>query len=168
MRAFLVLAIMVVVAASPVAATTPEQAVLWEALAGALGSAVGWFGGFLVGRTLATALGFESQPVAKDLVTLSCVVITVTGGATLGVIGAGSWLGIDGNALACVGGALIGMPVGMVVEPLLGQLLSASLPQGSELFQVLGPVVEGIGFACMVVLPAIGATVGFNIGARER
>ena len=167
MKGFLVLAILVAVV-SPVWASTPEEAVPWELLAGGVGSAIGWAGGFLAGRALAGGLGLESQPDQKDLVTLASVAIAVTAGTSLAVIGVGSWLGVDGNNLACVGGTLLGMVAGMIVEPLLGRLLRALLPAGAPSLEAVGRVVEGIGFASMVLMPAIGATVSFNIGATER
>ena len=167
MKGLLALAIMVVVAL-PVWATTPAEAVPWELLAGGVGSAIGWAAGFFAGRALAAGLGLESQPVQKDLLTLASVAIAVTAGTSLGVIGTGSWLGVDGNDLACVGGTLLGILGGMVVEPLLGGLLRVLLPDGSQSLETVSRVVEGIGFACMVLVPAVGATVGFNIGAAER
>ncbi len=168
MKRFLVLVITVALVGLPVWAATPEKAVPWELLAGAVGSAVGWAGGFFGGRALAAGLGLESQPDQKDLLTLSSLAIAVTAATSLGVIGAGSLLDVNGNGLACVGGTLLGMVAGMVVEPLLGRLVSALLPQGSPSFEAVSRVVEAIGFASMVLVPAIGATVGFNIGATER
>ena len=168
MKGYLALAIIVVVVGLPVSAATPEKAVPWELLAGGVGSAIGWAGGFFAGRALAAGLGVESQPDQKDLVTLASVAIAVTAGTSLAVIGVGYWLGVDGNGLACVGGTLLGILGGMVVEPLLGGLLRVLLPEGSPSLEAVGRVVEGIGFACMVLVPAIGAPVGFNIGPAER
>jgi len=82
MKGLLALAIMVVVAL-PVWATTPAEAVPWELLAGGVGSAIGWAGGFFAGRALAAGLGLESQPVQKDLLTLASVAIAVTAGTSL-------------------------------------------------------------------------------------
>jgi len=55
----------------------------------------------------------------------------------------------------------------MAVEPLPVFVLS-QVAGGTDLFRTLGPVVETLGFVSVAVLPAVGATVCFNYGARSR
>lgn len=168
MKKAMTLAVAIMVGLAPGTAVTSAQAIRLELLAGALGSAVGWVGGFFLGRTLATAVGFESQPVQKDLVTVATLLVAVTGGTSLGVIGAGWSQGVDGNELACVGGTLLGMVVGMAVEPMLGRVVWALVPHGSGPSEAISTVIEVLGVASMVLVPAISATIGFNIGATDR
>jgi hypothetical protein len=168
MKGGLATVMLVVLVGLPAVAAPPRDAVPGEMFAGTLGSLVGLAGGFLGGRALAVALGFDSQPGPKDLVTVTCVALGVTAGASLGVTGVGSTLGVDGNALGCAGGAFLGLVAGMAVEPLLGLLFSPGREAGSALLETLGPVVEAVGFLSAVVLPAVGATVGFNLGATAR
>jgi len=166
MKAGLALVVVLLLAALPVAAGQPQDAVPGELLAGTLGSLAGLTAGYFGGRALGAALGLESQLDSRDPVTVACVVLGVTSGASLGVAAAGSALGVEGNALACAGGAFLGLVAGMAVEPLLGLLLPRGPQTSPDLLEILGTVVEAVGFVAATVLPAVGATVGFNLGAR--
>ena len=165
-KVFVLLAVIVGAAVSLVTAASPSEAVPLELLGGALGSAVGWAGGFFIARTMATAWDLHS-PDQRDILRLASLAVAVPAGASLSVLAVGSWQGVDGNGLLCAGGALLGMVVGMAVEPVLGWLVSALSPSGTAPSGVLGTALEAVGFAAMVVAPAIGATVGFNVEARE-
>jgi hypothetical protein len=158
-KGFLVSTLLVVVAAAPAVAAAPQEAIPWELLAGSLGSFTGVVVGGSVGRVLLGALGIapavESQ--LRFPVMIGIVVGGITAGASVGVIAVGSWLGVDGNVSACFVGAFLGALAGMLTEPLL---------YASGLFESMGPVAEALGILSAAVSPAIGATIGFNMGAR--
>lgn len=155
-------------AALVICKATPADAVPYQLLGGVLGSAVGWATGLFTGRAVAAAFGAESQAVVKDLITLATLSITVTGGTCLGVMGASSLRGVVGDGLACAGGAILGMIVGMAVEPIVSSITRALLPDHSPPPQTLTTLVEVVGFAALVLTPSIGGTIGFNFGVSER
>jgi predicted Na+-dependent transporter len=74
------------------------------------------------------------------------------------VIGAGALFGIAGNVPACIGGALVGGLVGLFAEPILYSL---------GLFELNDPFVEAVGMLAVALVPAVGATVGFNWGTAD-
>jgi len=164
----IVLALVLVVVGASVSDAAGIPASTVEFLAGGLGSAVGWAGGFFLGRSLASAWDLQAQPDQKDLVTVSTLAITVTLGTTLGVWMAASAYSIDGSEVLAAGGALLGMIAGMAVEPILAIGLSSILPEGAMSSPALGSAVEVVGAASMVLLPALLSTIGFNLSARDR
>jgi hypothetical protein len=163
-----VLALVMAAVTFPAYAADPSVGVVREFLAGSLGSAVAWAAGPFAGRALATAFDLDSRPVQKDLVTLASCVAAVTAGTSLAVIAAASSLGIGGSNVLCAGGAFLGMPIGMLVEPALAHLVPVLLSRRLADSPLLGTAVEALGAASMLLLPALLATIGFNLGATER
>jgi len=158
-KGLLIVTLLLVVAAAPAAAMAPQEAIPWELLAGGLGSFTGIIVGGAVGRVLLGAVGIapDAESQLRVPVMIGIVAGGITAGASVGVIAVGSWLGVDGNVSACFVGALLGALAGMVTEPLL---------YASGLFELMGPVAEALGILSAAVSPAIGATIGFNMGAR--
>jgi hypothetical protein len=168
MKRHAAVALILVMSVAAMGIAAPSDAVPSELLAGSLGSAVGWAGGFFLGRGLAAAWDLESQPDQKDLVTLTTVALVVTAATSFGVSAAGPTHDVNGSAILSAGGAFLGLIVGMAVEPILALGLSSILPEGAMSSPVLGTAIEVAGVASMVFLPALVSTVGFNLGARDR
>lgn len=140
--------------------TSPWEAVPLELLLGTLGGAAGGVLGFFGGFTLCMASGEDSTGWGS----LFCALLGVYGyaagvpvGATLGVNLTARAMGVEGSLLGSVLGAVVGFGAGVLV---LTAVYEAS--QGDDTL-LLGTAVTVVPF-----LSALGATLGYNVGARVR
>lgn len=130
-------------------AARPEDAVLPEFLAGTLAA---YAGGIIGAYTLSAAFAAGAQGWGALAAAILGAVLGYTGGtilgSSLGVIGAGALLGVEGNVGLCFLGAAGGTGV------MVGIGLAFEFPE--TVFLLAPPVA------------AAGATAGFNVGARSR
>jgi len=150
MRKLLVLIVAVALAAVPLAAKPPEEAVLAELAGGIVGACVGLLIGLHIVRyiELATAENWSRfLTVVGDLSTIGFIAL----GASTGVTLTGTALGVNGNILGCFLGGAGGVLAGIFASfPLIALT-------GVDLDIVVVPAVT-----------AVFATWGFNLGATSR
>jgi len=149
-RRMAVLALALLVMGAPALTAGPEDAILPEFLAGTLG---GYAGAALGAYTLSWAfsLGGATGWDALARVILGAFLGFAGGtivGSGLGVIAAGSLLGVEGNVGLCFLGAAAGTGV------VFGIGIALDIP---ETVLPFAPPIA-----------AAGATAGFNVGARSR
>lgn len=149
MRTLLVLVLVALLAGAPGLAREPRDAILPEFLAGTLG---GYAGAVIGAYTLSWAFslgatGWDSLARVIFGAFLGFAGGTVVG-SSLGVIAAGSLLGIEGNIGLCFLGAAAG------TGATFGVGISLGIP---ETILPFAPP-----------LAAAGAIAGFNVGARSR
>ena len=134
----------------------PRDAVAWELLGGTLGGALfGVGGGYLAAVScLADAQGLGA---------LACIVAAMLGyvaglpvGVTLGVNAVGSLSGVQGNVLLSALGAVLGEAAGLGLVALVSNAMG-DLPEAVGWTLILGAVP---------FLSSVGATLGYNVGAR--
>lgn len=149
MRKMIMLVLALFLASAPTLARQPADALLPEFLAGTLaGYAGGAIGAYALSWAFsAGATGWDAlaRAILGAFVGFSGGTIL---GASLGVIGAGSLLGIEGNVGLCFLGAAAGTGVVMGVG-IAFSIAETTLP--------LAPPIA-----------AAAATAGFNVGARSR
>lgn len=139
--------LVLLVAAHPVLAATPSQAITVELLGGMLGGVAGVGLGIVAISSIAPDLESRAARIATVITG-----VTLGGGlgATAGVLAAGRLLSVQGNVRGCLLGALAGALASAFVEPLLYLL---GIPEGTT---------ELLGFLFLPIAPAVGATIGFN------
>ncbi len=135
------------IAAPPAQAVSPSGAVAVELLGGTLGGVVG--AGLGVVAIGAIVEGLESR-AARVATVITGVTVGGGLGAAGGVLTAGWLLGLEGSTAGCLIGALAGGLASAFVEPLFYML---GVREG---------VTELLGLLLLPIVPAVGATIGFN------
>lgn len=146
----LLAAALVWAAAAPVLAASTDRPLAMEFLGGVLGGTVGVALGVAAIGQLTPLL--SSRP-ARVAAVVSGVTLGGGLGATAGVLAAGKLLDVEGMPYGCVLGALAGGLLAAFVEPLL---YLVGIPEETT---------EFLGLLLLPILPAAGATIGFNWGS---
>jgi len=155
MPRFFVLLLGVLVVSGVGLAAMPPATIAVEIIAG---SVAGFAGAVLAGQLGSAFVESVGLTELRTPIVVGFMSCGITAGASLGVIGAGALFGIAGNVPACIGGALMGGLVGLFAEPILYSL---------GLFKLNDPFVEAVGMLAVALVPAVGATVGFNWGTAD-
>jgi len=137
--------------------TEPGDFFFLELLAG-LGGA--YIGGVAGAWGIKTFLGREGKEVNEETVTVAVLTLTglgigIAAGATLGVVLAGWLCGVNGNLIF----APLGSSFGVINS--FGLIYLFEIQEERE----LDPTARTI---LLTVIPAFGATVGYNVGAKMR
>ncbi len=141
--------LILLIAAHPALAATSREAAV-ELLGGTLGGIAGVGLGIAAIGSIAPNLEARAARVAT---VISAVTLSGGLGAAAGVLVTGKILDARGNAAACLLGGLAGGLVSACIEPLLYLL---GVPEGTT---------EFLGLALLPIVPAAGATIGFNRSA---
>lgn len=116
---------------------------------------LGGVGGIAISVTaLGTITPTLDARAARVAVVVSGVTLGGGLGASVGVLAAARLLSVEGNVRACLIGAFAGGLASALVEPLL------------YLIGIPEPVAEFLGFLFLPMVPAVGATFGFNYVAE--
>lgn len=159
----LVLALVLLLLPSPrgsAQVTSPQEAIPRELLMGTLGGAAGGALGFFGTFALCLYTGKDTTgwgPLICALLGLYGYGIGVPVGAVLGVNLTGNGMGLQGNVFLSVLEAVAGLGAGVLALAALGEATP-----GDDLLLVATALVA------VPFLSALGATLGYNVGARVR
>ena len=130
---------------------SPGDYFFLEFLAGVGGAFVGGISGGILVQKMVTSKEVEEEEAA--VMTLVGVGAGLAAGATMGVVVAGSLLGVNGNLLFAPLGAILG------VVNAFGIIYWQEVQEGRE----FSPILRA---ALVLGAPAFGAAAGYNIGAK--
>lgn len=149
MQKLVVLLIVAILGATPLAARPPEEAVLAELAVGLVASFAGMYAGWSVSELLADS--FPDDPMLVRQLRMTGILGGIVLGASGGVALTGALLGVNGNIPLCFLGGTLGIAVGYLV----------SIP----IYALTGTDVDLL----LIPAAAVGLAVwGFNHGATSR